>query len=153
MIKLFILPSSFSSRNAQAWLTEVGQPFVMQNMYTSPLTFEQLKEILSHTENGVEDIIAHNGKEKRVLQEEGVDFENIKLSEFYYYVQRFPKLIKAPLAIYKGRLVIGYSPERYEVLRPRQMRLKAYSHQLELARSNEDIKIAEGKAISLGHWG
>jgi regulatory protein spx len=152
MLKIYILPSSHSSRKAVAWLTEVGQPFEVQNMSTSRLTFEQLKDILSYTENGVDDIIA-NGREKVMLAEEGVDLNEITLSELYYYIKRFPRLVKAPIAIWKGKMTIGYSPEEYEVHRPRTSRLEAYFEQLEEMRAIEDIKLAEGKKVSAGHWG
>jgi regulatory protein spx len=151
MLKLYILPSSHSSRKAMATLAQYGMPYEVQNMNTSRLTFEQLKQILSLTNNGVEDIIA-SGKEIKMLEEEGVNLEEITLKEFYYYVKNYPRLIRAQLAIYKGELLIGFNEEEYRRLKPRTMRLEAYFEQLEQARANEDIKLEQGKAISLGHW-
>jgi regulatory protein spx len=152
MITLYELPSNTSSRKAKARLIEFGVPFTLQNMHQTRLTFEQLKEILSYTENGVEDIIA-NGKEVKMLKEEGVDFEEITLSEFYHYVKRFPKLIKAPIAIGNHRMAVGYSDELYEVFRPRVLRLQSYSKQLEKVRAREAKFLAEGKVIATGHRG
>jgi regulatory protein spx len=154
MIKLFTLPSSRASRRVQADLIEMGTPFTVQNMLSSKLTFDQLKEILSYTTEGTDEIIA-NGKERKLLEAQGVDFDKITLSELHYYVRRFPKLIKAPITIGKCMMVIGHNErtKSHDIFKPRSMRLQTYSQQLEEIRAYEDVKLSEGKPISGGNRG
>lgn len=151
VIKLFTLPSSLSSRRAHADLIEEGVPFVYQNMQTQSgrLTFEQFKEILSYTTEGVEEIIA-NGKEKKLLEAEGVDFDKITLSELYYYVKRFPRLMKAPITIGKDIMVIGHNDEYRSIFKSRKARMQLYSIQLEEVRANEEERLAQGELIATG---
>ena len=56
MITLFLSPSFTSCRKARAWLTSHEVPFNEHNIMTSPLTADELQQILSLTENGTDDL-------------------------------------------------------------------------------------------------
>jgi regulatory protein spx len=152
LIRLYELPSNASSRNAKAKLTEFGLPFTIHNMHHDRLTLEELSEILSYAEDGVTDILA-NGKVRKKLEEEGVNFEEIPMSQFHQYVKMYPTLIKAPIVIRGDLMLVGYNEEEYRVLQPRAARLQMYAKQLEAARAYEDKRLKEGKVIAGGHWG
>lgn len=152
MLTIYTLPSSTSCRNAVAHLSDMNIPFVLHNMKSNGLTFEQFKEILYYTEEGLDEILA-NGKDRRELEDMGIDFEEITLSEFYYYLQRYPRLLKAPLAISHDRMVVGFEEERYDVFKPRMLRTAIYSEQLEEVRQEENIRLLLHERISEGHRG
>jgi regulatory protein spx len=153
MIRVFILSSNPSSRKAVAHLQAVGQEFEVRNMGTEPLTFEELKDILSYTENGTDDIIAKNGKVYKELLARGIDVESLPLSKLYLYVKCNPRLIKAPLIIGKGIMQIGYNVEDFSEFYPRGMRLRERLSKLKALRREDMAKIAAGKEIPTGYWG
>jgi regulatory protein spx len=153
MIRVFKLPSSPSSRKAIAHLEAVGQTVEVRNMNTEPLTFEELKEILSYTDNGVDDIIVKNGAVYKELMEQGVDIESLPLSKFYAYVKYNPRLIKAPITIGNGYMEIGYNEEAFTKFHPRGMKIKDYLKKLEKVREEEDKLLAAGEEIPTGYWG
>ena len=57
MINLYLSPSCTSCRKARAWLDSYGVAYEEHNILTQPMTSDDLKAILSKTENGTEDII------------------------------------------------------------------------------------------------
>ena len=152
MLTLYTLPSSTSCRKAVAYLSERNVPFVVQNMCVNSLTFEQMKQILYFTEEGLDEILA-NSKDRKDLEEMGIDFEEVTLSEFHYYLERHPKLFKAPIAISDDRMVVGFEEERYDVFKPRTIRTTIYNQQLEEVRQEENIRLLLHERISEGHRG
>jgi regulatory protein spx len=152
MITVYRLPSSQSSRKAEAFFGDLEVPFIIRNMNTSPISFEELKHILSYTENGVDDILA-KGKIREKLLEEGVDFDEITLKELHYYIKRYPKLMKAPIVNGNGRQVIGFDDDKYKVFIPRHIRQESLAEKLEAMRAIEDEKLANKEPIATGHWG
>lgn len=150
MLTVYVLPSNTSSRHAKAHLVEKGIPFVIRDMNQHPLTLHELHEILRHTEE-VSEIIAES-KPKEYLESEGVDFEEITLSELHYYATKYPRLIKAPITIGGNKMVIGYDDDRFEIFQPREQRMALYGKHLEIIRKKEDKKLEEGKILRKGHW-
>lgn len=136
MTILYVLPSNTSSRKAKAYLMSLKQSFVVRDMKSNPLSLNELKTILSYTENGTDDIIAA-GKVRKALEDVGVDFNQLKLSEFHYIVTKHPRLIKAPIVIGKGQMIIGFNDEDYEVFIPRSLRNKSAKERLKKVRENE----------------
>jgi regulatory protein spx len=153
MIRIYKLSSNPSSREAVAHLEAVGQEVEVRNMGVQPLTFEELKDILTYTENGTEDIVAMNGKVYKELVARGIDINELPLSKFYHYVKANPRLIKAPLIIGKGIMHVGYNADGIKEFYPRSMKLKAYMKKLEKLREDEDRRINAGEPIPVGYWG
>lgn len=77
MITLFLSPSCTSCRKARAWLEKHEVPFKEHNIMTSPLTTEELRNILALTENGTDDIISTRSK---IFQKLNVDVEDLSIS-------------------------------------------------------------------------
>jgi regulatory protein spx len=152
MIVLYTLPSSGSSRKAKQHLVNTGKSFIVRNMAVNPLSFNELKRILHYTEQGTNDIIA-NGKYRKILEEEGVDFEDITLREFHHYVRKYPRLLKAPITLGEDHMIIGYDEEEFSKFMPRKERKRVYSQMLEQVRREEDVRLANHERIASGHWG
>lgn len=152
MLTIYTLPSSTSCRKAIAHLTAMDIPFVIQQMEKNPLSYQELKDILYYTDEGVAEIIA-NSLDKKKLEEEGVDFDEITLSELHYYSIRYPRLIKSPIAISHDRMVIGFDDERYDIFKPRFIRNGIYNKQLQEVRDEEDIRLSYQQKISAGGRG
>jgi len=55
MVTLYTAPSCTSCRKARAWLEEHNIPFKERNIFSEPLTIEEIKEIFRMTEDGTFD--------------------------------------------------------------------------------------------------
>ena len=78
MITLFLSPSCTSCRKARAWLNEHDVKFQEHNIITSPLSRDELMNILAFTENGTEDIISTRSK---VFQKLDIDLDELSVSD------------------------------------------------------------------------
>lgn len=142
-IKLYTLPSSTSSRKVKSFLQDNNLEFTEQNMYQNPLSWEQLFEILMNTENGVEDILATRSKSYEALSSQGIDFDELTLTELYSVVADHPKLLKCPIMVGKGITMVGYNDEEISMLINRDGKRKAYLDVLDMIRLEEDKTIGK----------
>ena len=153
MIKVYGSHSSTSTRNARKFLLEKNIPFEYRNIQTYPLTFNELKEILYFTENGVEDILTgESGKAKKEVEKQGIVLDDLSLREFYSIVKKYPKILKTPISIDpdKGKLVVGFEEDRYSIFLNRKNRIKEYSIILESVREYENKRLMNGELIFSG---
>lgn len=58
MVTLYTSPSCTSCRKARAWLEEHEIPFVERNIFSEPLSIDEIKQILRMTEDGTDEIIS-----------------------------------------------------------------------------------------------
>ena len=91
MITLFLSPSCTSCRKARAWLEKHEVPFKEHNIMTSPLTTEELRNILALTENGTDDIISTRSK---IFQKLNVDVEDLSISALIKLIEENPSLLR-----------------------------------------------------------
>ncbi|MHC5922174.1 ArsC/Spx/MgsR family protein, partial [Lactococcus lactis] len=80
-------PSCTSCRKASAGLQSHKVPLVEHNILTQPMTTNDVRHILTKTENGTEDIISTRSK---VLQKLAVDVDNLTINELLDLVTEFP---------------------------------------------------------------
>ena len=62
MVTLYTSPSCTSCRKARAWLKEHNIPYAERNIFSDPLSVDELKQILQMTEDGTEEIISTRSK-------------------------------------------------------------------------------------------
>ena len=58
MVTIYTSPSCTSCRKAKAWLEKQENAYVEKNIFSEPLTIEEIKEILRMTEDGTDEIIS-----------------------------------------------------------------------------------------------
>lgn len=137
MITLFLSPSCTSCRKARAWLTDHEVEFQEHNIITSPLTPEELRAILSLTENGTEDIISTRSK---VFQKLDIDVEELSISELISLIAENPSLLRRPIILDKKRMQIGFNEDEIRAFLPRhyrQQELRQATIRAELEGTNE----------------
>ncbi|WP_430610851.1 transcriptional regulator Spx [Enterococcus sp. DIV0876] len=145
MISLYTTPSCTSCRKARAWLTENELPFKERNMFSDPLNSEELREILSLTKNGTEDIISTRSK---VYQKLDIDLDELKLEELLELIETYPNLLKRPIIIDQHKLQVGYNEEDIRKFVPRNLRKIIFKRrQRELLMFNYRQKKTEGKSV------
>lgn len=119
MIKLYGSASCSSCRKAKAWLSEQGLSFEERNIISDPLTKRELKEILSLTENGTEDIIATRSK---VYNKFAFDFNDLSFNELVEVIEENPSLLKRPIVMDETKLQIGFNEDEIHQFVPREVR-------------------------------
>ncbi|MGM9886507.1 MULTISPECIES: transcriptional regulator Spx [unclassified Lactococcus] len=119
MIDLYLSPSCTSCRKARAWLQSHKVPYIEHNILTQPLTPDDLRKILTKTENGTEDIISTRSK---VFQKLAVDVDNLTINELIDLVSEFPNLLRRPIITDEKRLQIGFNEDEIRAFLPRDYR-------------------------------
>ena len=119
MITLFLSPSCTSCRKARAWLEKHEVPFKEHNNMTSPLTTEELRNILALTENGTDDIISTRSK---IFQKLNVDVEDLSISALIKPIEENPSLLRRPIILDKKRMQIGFNEDEIRAFLPRGYR-------------------------------
>ncbi len=119
MVTLYTSPSCTSCRKARAWLEEHDIPFTERNIFSEPLSIDEIKEILRMTEDGTDEIISTRSK---VFQKLNVNLETMPLQELYQLINEHPGLLRCPIIIDEKRLQVGYNEDEIRRFLPRKVR-------------------------------
>lgn len=128
MVILYTSPSCTSCRKAREWLKEHDIPCRERNIFTEPLSVDELKQILQMTEDGTGDIISTRSK---VYQDLHIDVDDLSLKDLLNLVHEHPGLLRRPIIMDEKRLQIGYNEDEIRRFLPREVRA------LELRRARE----------------
>lgn len=124
MVIIYLSPSCTSCRKAYAWLEEYNIPFVERNIIKEPPTKSELKEILSLTTKGTEEIVSDRSKAFRRLN---VEIEDMTLDELYGLIYAHPEILRRPILIDQKRIQVGYNESAIRQFIPRRVRRKQLS--------------------------
>jgi len=119
MIKLYTSASCTSCRKAKAWLKENGLDFEERNIMSNPLTKNEIKEILSKTETGTDEIISTRSK---VYEKLAIDFDELSLSELVDVIEEYPSLLRRPIIFDETKFQVGYNEDEIHQFIPREVR-------------------------------
>ena len=120
MIKIYTAPSCKSCRKAKSFFVEQEIPFKEKNILVTELEYDEIKDILTKSENGVEDIISTRSK---IFKEKGMDIDNMKISELIRFIRDNPSVLKRPIMVDENKIQVGYNEEEIEVFIPHEKRL------------------------------
>lgn len=119
MVTLYTSPSCTSCRKARAWFKENNIPFQERNIFSEPLTMDEIKSILRMTENGTEEIIS---KRSKVFQKLNVNLDELPLQKLFDLIQKNPGLLRRPIILDEKRLQVGYNEDEIRRFLPRDVR-------------------------------
>lgn len=85
MVTLYTSPSCTSCRKARAWLEEHDIPYKERNIFSEPLSLDEIKEILRMTEDGTDEIISTRSK---TFQKLNVDLDSLPLQQLFELIQK-----------------------------------------------------------------
>lgn len=119
MVTLYTSPSCTSCRKARAWLKEHNIPYAERNIFSDPLSVDELKQILQMTEDGTEEIISTRSK---VYQDLHVNIDDLSLKDLLDLVQRHPGLLRRPIIMDEKRLQVGYNEDEIRRFLPHEVR-------------------------------
>ncbi|TFD97601.1 MULTISPECIES: transcriptional regulator SpxA [Jeotgalibacillus] len=119
MVTLFTSPSCTSCRKAKAWLEEHEIPYTERNIFSEPLSIDEIKEVLRMTEDGTDEIISTRSK---IFQKLNVDLESLPLQDLFELIQANPGLLRRPIIMDEKRLQVGYNEDEIRRFLPRKVR-------------------------------
>lgn len=119
MITLYTAPSCTSCRKAKAWFNDYNIPFVERDIMKEPLSRDEVKTMLSMTENGTEDLISTRSK---AFKELGLDIEELTLNELFDLVENHPGILKRPIIADSTRFQVGFNENEIRRFLPREIR-------------------------------
>ena len=120
VVTLFTSPSCTSCRKAKAWLIENDIEFVERNIFSEALTTDEIKNILSITEHGTEDIISFRSK---TFQKLNLDIESMSIQQLYKVIQDNPGMLRRPIIVDDKRLQVGYNEDEIRRFLPKEIRV------------------------------
>ena len=130
MVTLYVSPSCTSCRKARAWLQEHEIPFTERNIFSEPLTVDEIKQILQMTEDGTEEIISTRSKAYKQLH---VDLDDLPMGELFDMIQKNPGLLRRPIIMDEKRFQVGYNEDEIRRFLPREVRALELQQAQELA--------------------
>jgi len=119
MVTLYTSPSCTSCRKAKAWLEEHDIPFTERNIFSEPLSIDEIKEVLRMTEDGTDEIISTRSK---VFQQMDVDLDQLPLKDLFDMITEHPGLLRRPIIVDDKRLQVGYNEDEIRRFLPRKVR-------------------------------
>lgn len=119
MVTLYTSPSCTSCRKAKSWLEEHEIPYTERNIFSEPLTMEEIKEILRMTEDGTDEIISTRSK---TFQKLDVNLDAMPLQDLFKLIKDNPGLLRRPIIIDEKRLQVGYNEDEIRRFLPRRVR-------------------------------
>lgn len=119
MVTLYTSPSCTSCRKARSWLEENNISYKERNIFSEPLSLEEIKEILRMTEDGTDEIISTRSK---TFQKLNVDLETLPLPDLFNLIQKNPGLLRRPIILDEKRLQVGYNEDEIRRFLPRKVR-------------------------------
>ncbi|MBS4207960.1 transcriptional regulator SpxA [Bacillus sp. FJAT-50079] len=119
MVTLYTSPSCTSCRKARTWLEEQEIPYEERNIFSEPLSLEEIKDILRMTEDGTDEIISTRSK---IFQKLNIDLESLPLQQLFNLIQKNPGLLRRPIIMDEKRLQVGYNEDEIRRFLPRKVR-------------------------------
>jgi regulatory protein spx len=119
MLKIYTSPSCSSCRKVKEFLKDQNIDYVEKNILSSVLNERELKEILSKSENGTDDIIS---KRSKIIKEQNVDVDNMTVPQLIGFIRENPSVLKRPIIVNDRLIQVGYNEEEIRVFIPRELR-------------------------------
>ncbi|MFV0556412.1 MAG: transcriptional regulator Spx [Lactovum sp.] len=119
MVDLYLSPSCTSCRKARTWLADHKVSYNEHNIFTQSISAEALRDILSKTDNGTDDIISMRSK---IFQKLDLDIDSLSINELIKLIEENPSLLRRPIIIDDKRLQIGFNEDDIRAFLPRNYR-------------------------------
>lgn len=119
MITLYIASGCTSCANARNWLDEHGLTYMEKDVYHDVLTKDEIKEILTFTNLGIQELISCHSEAYKKLKPQ---IKNLSMEELLDLLVEKPDLIQCPIIMDNRRLQIGYDKDDICAFLPREIR-------------------------------
>lgn len=123
LVRIYTSPSCSSCRKVKRWFEIENIPFEERNIFSATLNEHELKDMLSKTENGTEDIISTRSK---IIKDQNIDVESMSISELLKFIRQNPSILKRPIMVDERRVQVGYNEEEIRTFIPISRRYQEF---------------------------
>jgi regulatory protein spx len=121
LVRIYTSPSCSSCRKVKKWFELENIPFEERNIFSATLNEVELKDMLSKTENGTEDIISTRSK---IIKDQNVDIDSMSITDLLKFIRQNPSILKRPIMVDERRVQVGYNEEEIRTFIPINRRYK-----------------------------
>lgn len=119
MIKLYTSPSCSSCRKVKKYFEKYNIQYEEKNIFSSPISREDIFKMLVKSENGFEDIISTRSK---IFKEKGLSFNDMKTHDLIEFIVNNPSVLKRPIIVTDYEIQVGYNDDDIELFLPPEIR-------------------------------
>ena len=119
MIVLYTSPGCSSCRKVKQWLKDHDLEYTEKNIFKTLLDKEEIKYLLSRSENGTDDLISRRSK---IIQEGKINLDEMSLNDLVDFIQANPSILRRPIILSSKVLQIGYDEEEIDAFIPHELR-------------------------------
>lgn len=119
MIVLYTSPGCSSCRKVKQWLKDHELQYTEKNIFKTMLNKDEIKYLLSRSENGTDDLIS---KRSKIIQEGQIELDDMSMNDLVDFVQLNPSILRRPIILSSKVLQIGYDEEEIDAFVPRELR-------------------------------
>ena len=112
MIVVYTSPGCASCRKVKNYLKDNNLEFIEKNIFNTLLNKDEIKYLLSRTENGTDDIIS---KRSKIIQESDIDIESMSVNDLCDFIVQNPSILKRPIIIDDRNMQVGYDVAELEI--------------------------------------
>lgn len=113
MITVYTTNSCSSCKKAIKWLNDHQIKFTEKNLFTEPITKQDIKIMLENTENGFDDIISTRSK---AFQNLNVSIDDMTYNELVDFIINNPSVLRRPIIVDDRKMQIGYNDDEIRAL-------------------------------------
>ena len=124
MITIYTSSSCSSCKKVIAWFDEQNIPYVEKNIFSHTLKEEDIKDILTKSENGTDDIIS---KRSKIIKDNNIVVEDMSIKELIKFAKENPSVLKRPIIVDDHRIQVGYNPDDISAFMPYAKRVAAWA--------------------------
>lgn len=117
MLKIYKSKNDEPFKRSICWLDKFKIPYKI--ITKTELLFEDLKQILSLSDKGFEEILVSKKKGPRVYNTLPENFDEMHVEELIEFLLRHQSVLKTPIIFDESHLLIGYNSEAIRVFAPR----------------------------------
>ncbi|UPG65839.1 Spx/MgsR family RNA polymerase-binding regulatory protein [Metabacillus endolithicus] len=123
-LMFYSYPSCTSCRKTKHWLKAHNVTFHERHLFRDTPSIDELKQILSLTTEGIDEILATRSQTYKDLN---IDVNELSLSEVLTLMHQEPKLLRRPIITDGNKLIVGYNPQELSKVARKQELKKSVS--------------------------
>lgn len=134
MIKIYYSPSCSSCRKVRKWFDEQGIPHEDKDIFSGSLDDKEIKEIISKSIDGTDEIISPRSK---IVSTQNINFDDMTISQLVSFIRENPSILRRPIIVDDRKVQVGYNEEEIRTFIPRARRLAEFSCSSECEKFND----------------
>lgn len=125
MLQIYTSPSCSSCRKVKKYFKDNEIKFIEKNIFSTPLTRDDILHMLMKSENGFDDIISTRSK---VFKENDLDPSKMKIQDLVDFIIKNPTVLKRPIIVADSEIQIGYNDDDITLFLPPEIRDRECEH-------------------------